>query len=146
MAMTDRSLLLISLALFVVAGCDKDNGSAEDDPIVGEWAVEGGGPAVSFEADGTITPSEHEDSSLERCRAAGFAEVVEECATGHWEASDEGYDLELPGIDVMQSGDPGASIECRCGPTQVFPAKLEGDSLEIDMVAVEGPVVRLRRR
>ena len=102
---------------------------------------------LEFQEDGTFAAPE--TAGAQKCREAGFADAVDECSSGRWSATGDGYLVELPGLDIGETttsdGTAGKKITCRCGGRKGFPATLSGDTLSLDMSDIGRPAVRLRR-
>lgn len=139
-------LAILALLLSLICACDRGNGEDDSDPIVGTWSMEGNPMSMVIASDGTFT-IEGADRDTHRCREAGFDEAVEACSTGRWEVSDDGYNLQLPAIDIASSAEPGQEeqvVECQCD-FDSFPAELSGEALTLDMSSVGGPTFELTR-
>ena len=143
-----RRVALLLLLVLVAAGCGK---SAS---LAGRWQMEGQDVVLAVSEDGTFR-LETPDPARNRCIAAGYAEAVEQCASGTWKATGDGFLLGLPGLDISESkpvepntagGAPAApEVTCACSGIKTFPARLDGDALVLDIRSAGGPEVRLRR-
>ena len=139
---------LIAAAILLISGCGKK------DPIVGQWEPEGAGTTLDIESGGEFKLDEPNESHR-MCLQAGFEEAVTQCEVGYWELSEEGdsYLFGFPslavGVDEIPRVDGTVTTEvthCRCQGRQIFPARLEADTLTINMERVGGPLMILHRR